>query len=281
MDVSTPAQYRDMVSARKTVIFASLSDGYLRVRVAVLRNWVQILIECEGQSPWRLHWPQSRDDDRIMTDFLVTMSMRYTTWLAVYTAKTHVLEFHRSFLAVVPPPMPMAEWMLAKLKRLMAQEKPEGRRIRPGLTDAKVSAICNKILASVTACVWSVAQRALYVNAGAAIGVAFEKALRMHEPCPGDDFSPEWHWSRASIAAALEVDQAVKAQGVEVFVLQPMKRKTQFASDAARERCTQPLVFGEWGAQCSVCAACGEWCARYERGGDAGWCPSLVCWWCI
>jgi hypothetical protein len=36
----------------------------------------------------------------------------------------------RSFLTLVLPPMPMAEWMLAKLKRLMAQEKPEGRRIR-------------------------------------------------------------------------------------------------------------------------------------------------------
>ena len=92
------------------------------------RGWYA---KAEGQDPWRLHWPESRDDDRIMTDFLTIMSMRYTTWTAVNACKMHVIEFHRAFLAVCPPPFPMADWLLAKLKKTMAQEKPEGRRMRP------------------------------------------------------------------------------------------------------------------------------------------------------
>ena len=243
LDVHTPAQYRQLVRLRKQQIFKSLSDGYLAVRVAVLRNWQQILMEAEGQDPWRQHWPESRDDDRIMTDFLVVMSMRYTTWTAVNACKMHVVEFHRAFLGVCPPPFPMADWMLAKLKRAMAQEKPEGRRMRPGLDDKSVSAICGAIRERLEMCVHSKEQRALYVNMGAAIGVTFEQALRMGETCPGDHFDPQHYWSRQSILAAIQSEEAKEKYGVSVFILQPMKRKTSASSEVARERCNLPFVF--------------------------------------
>jgi hypothetical protein len=243
LDVHTPAQYRQAVWQRKQQIFKSLSDGYLAVRVAVLRNWQQILMEAEGQDPWRLHWPESRDDDRIMTDFLTIMSMRYTTWAAVNACKMHVIEFHRAFLAVCPPPFPMADWMLAKLKKTMAQEKPEGRRMRPGLDDKSVSAVCGAIRDRLEMCVHSKEQRALYVNMGAAIGVTFEQALRMGETCPGDHFDPQHYWSRQSILAAIQSEEAKEKYGVSVFILQPMKRKTSASSDVARERCNLPFVF--------------------------------------
>ena len=36
----------------------------------------------------------------------------------------------------------MAEWTLSKIKKLIAQENPEGRKVRPGLRMAHVQVIC-------------------------------------------------------------------------------------------------------------------------------------------
>ena len=157
-------------------IYRSLSDQYLRVRVSVLRNWVQYVVECEHQSPWRTHWPQSRDDDRIMSDFLVLTSMRYTNWDAVSASKMHVVEFHRGFLAVAPPPLPLTEWILLKMKLTMAKETPAGRRLRPGLTREGVSAICEGLWKAVQGTSDDRLKRK-YVNVGAAVSASWEKAI--------------------------------------------------------------------------------------------------------
>ena len=79
MAVSSQTDYKKMISARKSEIMASLSDGYLAVRVAVLRVWIHTCIECEGTSPWRLHWPEDRGDDDLLEHFVIVLSMRYTT----------------------------------------------------------------------------------------------------------------------------------------------------------------------------------------------------------
>jgi hypothetical protein len=127
-----------------------------------------------------------------MSNFLLAQSMRYTTWQTVYACTIHVIEFHQAFVGVTPPPFPMARWLLKRLKRLMIQEKPEGRRLRPGLRRTEVEAILRRVWAAAQASADKRLKR-LYVNFGAAVSVCFEKALRMGEVCPGDHFNPVIH----------------------------------------------------------------------------------------
>jgi hypothetical protein len=72
------------------------------------------------------------------------------------------------------------------------QEKPEGRRLRPGLRRTEVEAILRRVWAAAQASADKRLKR-LYVNFGAAVSVCFEKALRMGEVCPGDHFNPVIH----------------------------------------------------------------------------------------
>ena len=114
-------------------IITALSDGYMRVRVAVLRTLIHYCVEGRGVSPWRTHWPEDWSDDALMADYLTVLSLRYTDYGVVEASLTHVTEFHKGFLRVAPPPLPIARWTLSKIKRLLAIEFPLGRRVRPGL----------------------------------------------------------------------------------------------------------------------------------------------------
>jgi len=77
------------------------------------------------------------------------LSMRYTTWAAVCSGRMHVVETHKSELGLHLPPMPKTDFILKKLRPCLAKEKPEGRKLRPGLGNIQVSAICQSLLASV------------------------------------------------------------------------------------------------------------------------------------
>jgi len=213
-----------------------LSDKYLAVPVSVLRNWVMTLIECEGQSPWRLHWPEPRDDDRIMSDWLTALSLRYTTFEPIEAAKMHVLEFHKGYLHVTPPAFPQADWTLTKIKRLIAQENPDGRRRRrPGLLLKHVQDICGNLLLRCMDEGLPQTQRQFHVNCGAAIAATYSPALRIGETCPGDGWDPTNYWSRQTIAAMLDAETLDRVE-VQSVVIEAMKRKTVYMSAVALER---------------------------------------------
>eukprot|EP01043_Picozoa_sp_COSAG02_P094807 COSAG02_NODE_31218_length_537_cov_0.883562_1_plen_178_part_11 len=133
LGVQTKEDLQRVVADRRMEIVTALSDGYLRVRVAVLRTWIHFCVEAYGESPWRLHWPADRGDDALMSDYLTVLSLRYTDFGVVEASLTHVLEFHKGFLRVAPPALTVARWTLAKIKRLLAVEFPLGRTVRPGL----------------------------------------------------------------------------------------------------------------------------------------------------
>jgi hypothetical protein len=238
--IKTPADAEAAINERKMAVYASLDDDYLAVRVSIIRQWGQYLVECEGESPWRLHWPASHGDDQIMSNFLWILSLRNTSYKVVEAAKMHVIEFHFAFLSVPPPPFPVAEWTLRKLKLAMAKEKPEGRRVRPALSNDAVAEICSKLHA--TLIVASPAKQRLYANAGAAIGFIYEKALRAGEACPGTKFTPTKHLSRSTIAGALIPREQLQSRG-KVLIIQPPVRKTTHTSVVTAQVTNQPLVF--------------------------------------
>ena len=82
-------------------------------------------------------------------------------------------------------------------------------------------------------------RRRLYVNLGAALSLAWEKALRLGEICRGLKWDQRVHLSRMTIRAALDARAIATA---ECILLQPPVRKTSAASEVAREKCNQPLV---------------------------------------
>ena len=59
-------------------------------------------------------------EDAVMEMFLVFCSSRFVTWGSVKTAKTHVVEFMRSMLGVVPPPIHGAAYTAQKLRKPLA-----------------------------------------------------------------------------------------------------------------------------------------------------------------
>ena len=44
-----------------------------------------------------------------MTGYLMTMSMRNTSYAVVEHAKMHIIEFHSGYLGRSPPPFPIAD----------------------------------------------------------------------------------------------------------------------------------------------------------------------------
>ena len=238
--IKTPQDAQDAIAARKLAVYASLSDSYQAVRVSNLRLWCEMVVQCENESPWRMHWPESRDDDRIMTDFIMIMSLRNTSYSVVEHAKMHVIEYHLGYLSRSPPPFPIADWNLKKLKLSMAKEKPEGRRVRPGLGPTQVSDICHKLHA--TLLVASPVRQRLYANAGAAVSFVYEKALRTGEACPGDGYSPKLHLSRSTIAGALLPRAQLQSRG-DALIVQPPVRKTSYTNAVTAQLTNQPLVF--------------------------------------
>ena len=98
LGASGKAELDAVVQDRRLEIVTALSDGYMRVRVAVLRTWVHYCVEGRGTTPWRVHWPADDGDDSLMSDYLTVLSLRYTDFGVVEASLTHVLEFHKGFL---------------------------------------------------------------------------------------------------------------------------------------------------------------------------------------
>jgi hypothetical protein len=245
--IKTPEDAKRVIEERKLQVYASLTDGYQAVRVSNIRMWCEVVVQIEKQSPWRMHWPESRGDDEIMTGYLMIMSMRNTSYAVVEHAKMHIIEFHLGYLGRSPPPFPLADWHLKKLKLAMAKEKPAGRKVRPGLSPNHVEEICEKLLSTLLipdshlTGHYSSRQR-LYANAGAAIAFIYEKALRAGEACPGTGYKPALHLSRSTIAGALIPRAQMQSRG-EALIVQPPVRKTAHSSIVAAQLTNQPLVF--------------------------------------
>ena len=241
-EATTRRAFHAVIRSRTRQIFESLSSKYLSARVSVLRIWNGMVIEAFGEPGLRTHWPEDRGDDKIMTTFLVMMSMRCITHAAIDQAMTHVIEGHYMMFSVPPPPFKVARWMLAKLKRVMAKERPEGRKIRPGLDVGAVDTICRVLYEGLgTPPFKSTPITRLLVNMGAALAFTFEKALRAGETCPGGYFDNHNHLSRQTIAAALNTSEHLKSY--EAVIFQPPVRKTTFTSDVTRSKTSAPLVF--------------------------------------
>eukprot|EP01049_Picozoa_sp_SAG25_P003681 SAG25_NODE_215_length_11684_cov_261.443677_10_plen_641_part_00 len=232
LEVQSPQDFAALIKRRKEEIMLSLSTDYLAVRASYLRLWIHHTVECKWSSPWQL-------DDGVMADFLVGLSLRFTSWGAVSAAQIHVVEFMRGALNMVPPPMPQAQWWLKKLKRTMAKEKPQGRRVRPGLDNRSVTKIVTDLYKAMKAA--PPQQQRLYANLGAAISLCFEKALRTGEACPGEDFDRTKHLTRRTIAAVLLPRAQLRQRGTAV-IIQPPVRKTTYTSPVAAHKSTLPMV---------------------------------------
>ena len=104
--------------------------------------------DCDSPPPRKWTGAVSPTEDSIMEEFVLFCSNRFVTWGSVMAAKTHVVEFMRSMFGAVPPPFPCTDYTLSKLKKLMAKERPAGRRTRTGFTVPEVTdvplALCLK-----------------------------------------------------------------------------------------------------------------------------------------
>ena len=158
----------------------------------------------------------------------------------------HVIEFHMSYLHVHPPPggFPRTTWLLKKLKRTMAKERPEGRKRRPGLPGTKMEVILTTIWNMVTNPTTATRPlRKLYANVGAALAFAFEQAMRIGNVCQGVTWRGDWHLSRGTIAPVLCGQDELRRTGKAAVVVQAPVSKTTHTNDAARERTNRPRVF--------------------------------------
>ena len=59
----------------------------------------------------------------------------------VDAAKAHVIEWHAATLGIMAPPMPKAAYVLAKLKKTLAVERPLGKAVRTGFTNIEIKDI--------------------------------------------------------------------------------------------------------------------------------------------
>jgi hypothetical protein len=236
LQIENPADFRRVMDERRMEIFKSLDDAYLKQRVAHCRCWGQILLEGHQQSPWRIDWPANGpQEDIYMSDFVTAASMRYTAFGVVSAAMSHIIEFHMAFLSVCPPEFVMTRWLLKKMKRAMAQEKPEGRRLRPGVTQYQVDTILTTLWEAIQ--VASSARARLYVNIAAAISLAWNQAVRLGELCRGVKWDQRRHLSRQTVRPVTHFDANGDA---ECAFIQPPIRKTSLSSDVARDKCNKP-----------------------------------------
>jgi hypothetical protein len=261
MDISSKEECEEVVQNRRIQICTTLSDGYMRQRVSALRTWQHTCIECKGESPWRLHWPQDRGDDELMTAHLTLLSMRYTDFGPIEASKMHVIEFHAGFLKVTPPPFPLAEWTMSKIKRTIAQENPEGRKVRPGLLMAHVQAICADLWQLSNDSQVPLMERKFYVNCGSAIAATYSPALRTGESCPGTAWNSYDYWSRETIGGMMD-EASLNAGECDGVIIQAMKRKTIHMSAVARQKANQPIVYD---AKASHSAAFAKWGPLLQR----------------
>jgi hypothetical protein len=115
--IASPADYHEVVNQRRLEILSSLSSKYMSQRLSFIRNWEQALVEVHHDTPWRLHWPEDRGDDFIMGKWLLANSCRYTSFTVVETSMMHVIEFHRGYLGVSPPPFEWSRCVVHVLSR--------------------------------------------------------------------------------------------------------------------------------------------------------------------
>ncbi len=263
LEIKDKEDLQEALRLRRQEIITNLTDGYMRVRICVLRSWVHFTIEAWGQNPWRLHWPQDRNDDKMMTEYLELLSMRYTDHSVVQASMMHVVEFHKGYLRVYPPEMKMAKWTLSKLKRLLAVENPGGRKVRPGLDMKQVQLICGDLMRQLMSEHTSESDKKFLVNCGGAIAATHAAALRTGETCPGDQWNAVDYWSRTTIGPMLDKDFLARPD-VEAVVLQAMKRKTVLMSATAREKANLPILFDAKAGHIAALAVWGPLMEKYD-----------------
>ena len=120
----------------------------------------------------------------------------------------------------------------------MAKENPEGRRLRPGLIREYVEQILDRIWQTILAIQRDTTTRRIYVNIGATISLAWEKAVRLGELCRGEEWDSHIHLSRMTIRAALDAGTIRRS---ECILIQPPRRMRLVAKQVphARKPCTQ------------------------------------------
>ena len=234
-NISSPSQYQRVISERRMQMATAIKEKSLAVRVSVIRCYIQFCVECEHCSPWEL-------DDALMERFLIIMSLRYTDWRAVSAVKGHVLEFFRAFLGIFyEKKMVRSEWVIDKSRRLLANESPLGRTLRPGLTREAIIAMCEHIYNKLSSSSNRAEQKYL-VNLGLVIGATYEKAMRLGEFCVGDEFDSRVCWTREVINLIAERSTNWHQGLPEVALIKPPPRKMPSVNPVIRQASQQPLV---------------------------------------
>ena len=128
-------------------------------------------------------WTGSCDDfeDGLIEAFVLTCSCRFVTWGSINQARMHVVEFLRWTTGVVPPELPKTMYTMQKLKKLMAVERPEGRKLRTGFTVSEITAMFDVAWAAVDKENDGV-QKAQLANMTAALGFIYERGLQIAFP---------------------------------------------------------------------------------------------------
>ena len=111
-------------------------------------------------------------------------------------------------LGIMAPPMPKTVYVLAKLKKTLAVERPLGKDVRTGFTNIEIKKIFDLGWACVDAETDPIA-KADAANAMAALGMIFEQGERPGHLLP-DTWREERHLSRAHLLVFL-TEQAIQA----------------------------------------------------------------------
>ena len=246
LGADTPAAVYDLVKQRRDECFSCLSPGYMASRLYFVKQWIWFCLEVAEVNPIR-KWTGSCDDfeDGLIEAFVLTCSCRFVTWGSINQARMHVVEFLRWTTGVVPPELPKTTYTMQKLKKLMAVERPEGRKLRTGFTVSEITAMFDVAWAAVDKENDGV-QKAQLANMTAALGFIYERGLRGGNVCP-----LRWnctdHLSRQTIRGLVRSEddfQRLEAMGGVAEIVNPPKQKTStHVSEVARQTTTKPLIF--------------------------------------
>jgi len=246
LGADTPAAVYDLVKQRRDECFSCLSPGYMASRLYFVKQWIWFCLEVAEVNPIR-KWMGSCDDfeDGLIEAFVLTCSCRFVTWGSINQARMHVVEFLRWTTGVVPPELPKTMYTMQKLKKLMAVERPEGRKLRTGFTVSEITAMFDVAWAAVDKENDGV-QKAQLANMTAALGFIYERGLRGGNVCP-----LRWnctdHLSRQTIRGLVRSEddfQRLEAMGGVAEIVNPPKQKTStHVSEVARQTTTKPLIF--------------------------------------
>lgn len=242
---NTPSMFYNMLVQRRDQCWRALSDGYLYSRIFFLKLWIFMLVEVLGMNPMR-PWTSedSEYEDAIMEMFVLFCSLRFVTWGSVTAAKGHVVEFMRSMWGKVPPPFPKTDYTLLKLRKLMATERPEGRRTRTGFTIPEVESMFRTALSWLAAASDATDQR-LFINLICACALMYEKAYRGGNVVQRH-WNPVANLSRHTIRGVLRPNEEIVAMvesGCEALIFNPPSQKnSNSTSEVARQASTKPAV---------------------------------------